>query len=101
MGGKNNLYVRVKLDTEIDQTLLPLEMERHLGLVHKQYVRLVVLDQYGEKNDEHLLFATRQLIGQQHLAYLGEAQFVLGTDNFLARFAEQVIYNILETRLFL
>ena len=33
MGGKNNLYVRVKFDTEIDQTLLPFEMERHLGLL--------------------------------------------------------------------
>ena len=97
MGGKNNLYVRVKLDTEIDQTLLPFEMERRLGFVHKQHVRQVVLDQHGEQDNQHLLFATRQLIGQQHLAYLGEAQFVLGTDNFLARFAEQVIYNILET----
>ena len=97
MGGKDNLYVGIKFQTEVDQSLLPLDVERNLGFVHKEYIGLIVLYQYREQYGEYLFLAARQLVRQQHLAYLSETEFVFGTDNLLARFAEQFINYILET----
>ena len=76
-------------------------MQRHLGLVHKEHVRQVVLHQYREQDNQDLLFATRQTIGQQHLTNLCELQFVRCTDNLLACIAEQLVDDVLEPCLLL
>ena len=96
VGGENDLYVGIKLENEVDELFLPFHMHTHFGLVHKQDVGLVVLDQHGEKDRQYLFLSTRQLIGEQFLAHLLKIDFILTPHNFLSRVCEQAVHDVLE-----
>ena len=94
--GQYNLYVGIEREDEVDESLLPVDMQAHFGFVHEEHVVLSVLDEHGEQDDEHLLLAARQLIRAQNLAYLREAYLVLSAYDSLARLREEVVDEVLE-----
>ena len=57
MGGEDNLHVGVQLHDEVDELLLPFNVQAYLRLVHEQHVGQLVLHQHGEQDDQHLLLA--------------------------------------------
>ena len=99
MGSENNLYVGVQLYNEVNKPLLPLNVQRHLGLVHEEHVGLPVLHQDGQQNGQHLLLTRRQLVGHQRLANLREAYLVLRAHYLLAGLLEQVVHQVLKALL--
>ena len=101
MGSQDNLHIRIQLQAEVYQPLLPLHVERHLRLVHKEHVRLIILHQHRQQDNQDLLLTARQAIRQQHLTYLRELQLVGRTDHLLSRITEQLVDDILETGLLL
>ena len=74
-------------------------MQADLRFIHKQHIGLVVLNQYGEQDSQHLLLTARQLIGHQRLTNLREADLVFRSYDFLARLFEKLVDDILETLL--
>ena len=71
-------------------------MQTHFGLVHKQDVGQLVLDEHRKQDYEHLLLAARELIRTQNLANLREPYFVFGAYNGLARLRKEVVNEVLE-----
>lgn len=96
MGGQDDLHVRVQFQHQVDESFLPLDVQRHLGLVHEEHVGLAVFHEHGEQDGQHLLLAAGELVGHQCLADLREAYLVLGTHNLLAGFGEQLVDDVLE-----
>ena len=101
MCGQDDLHIRIQFQTEVDDTLLPLDMERHFGFIHEEHVGLVILHQHGEQDSQDLLLAARQLIGHQRLTDLREPYLVLRPDDLLAGIREQVVDDVLEAALLL
>ena len=62
--------MRIQFQDEVDESFLPLDMQRNLRLIQKQHVILIVLHQYRQQHHKHLLLTTRQLIGHQRLTNL-------------------------------
>ena len=96
MGGKDNLHIGIELQDEVDESLLPVDVQAHFRLVHEEHVGLPVFHQDGEHDGQHLLLAARQLIGHERFANLREAYLVLRPHNLLARFAKEVVDDVLE-----
>lgn len=48
MGGKDDLNIRIELENEIDELLLPFYVQTNLGLIHKKHVVLIVFHQNGQ-----------------------------------------------------
>ena len=96
MGGEDDLYIGVKFEYQVDEPLLPFDVETHLGLVHEEHVVLPVLDEHGKQDDQHLLLAAGELIRHERLADLFEANFVLRAHDLLACLGEEVVDEILE-----
>ena len=85
MGGKDNLHVGIQFANQADETLLPLYVEGHFGLVHEKYTPTIVLHEHGEENDKHLLFTRRELVGIERIAILFEEDFVALADDGFAQ----------------
>ena len=96
MGGQDDLHIGVQFHAEVYQALLPLDMQRHLRLVHKEHVRLIVLHEHCQQDGQHLLLATRQLIGHQRLTNLGETDLVLRPHDGLTRLRKEIVDDILK-----
>ena len=96
MGGENDLHVGVELEHHVDEALLPLEVEARLGFIHEEDVRLAVLCEGCEQDDEHLLLATGEFVGRELLSELQETQFVARAVNALSRFREKVVHKVKE-----
>ena len=96
MGGHDDLDIRIKLQHQTDELLLPFKMKADFRLIHKEDIRLVVLHQHGKEDGENLLLTSRELIRRELLTYLVEADFVGSTDDGLAGILEKIIYHILE-----
>ena len=96
MGGEDDLYIGVEFEYQVDEPLLPFDVEAHLGLVHEEHVVLPVLDEHGKQDDQHLLLAAGELIRHERLADLFEANFVLRAHDLLACLREEVVDEILE-----
>ena len=96
MGGQDDLHVRVQFQHQVDESFLPLDVQRHLGLVHEEHVGLAVFHEHGEQDGKHLFLAAGELVGHQCLADLRESYLVLGTHNLLAGFGEQLVDDVLE-----
>ena len=79
MGGEDNLHVGVQAFYHLDEALLPVDMQAHLGLVHEEHIGAVVLDEHGQQDDQHLFLAAGELVGRELLAYLTEHDFVAAT----------------------
>ena len=60
-------------------------MERHLGFIHEEHIGQIILHQHRQQDDEQLFLTTRQLVRQQHFTNLRETEFILCTDDPLAR----------------
>ena len=73
-------------------------MQTHLGFIHEEHPRLPILHQGGEQEDEHLFLARRENVGRKRFVVLQEAEFVARSVEALARFAEEVVEQILELR---
>ena len=63
MGSEYYLDVGVEAYQEFKQSLLPFDVEADFRFVHEEHEGLPVLHQYGEQDDEHLLFAAGELVG--------------------------------------
>ena len=96
MGGQDNLHIRIEVENHVDEVLLPIDMKTHLGLVHEEYIVLIVLNEHGEKDGKHLLFTTRQLIWHEHLTNLSEGNLVLGAYESLARLGKESVEHVLK-----
>lgn len=70
VGGEDDLHVGVEAENHVDELLLPVDMEAHLRLVHEEYIRLLVFDEHGEQDGQHLLLAAGELVGGEPFAYL-------------------------------
>ena len=90
------LLVGVEFEYQVDEPLLPFDVEAHLGLVHEEHVVLSVLDEHGKQDDQHLLLAAGELIRHERLANLFEANFVLRAHDLLACLGEEVVDEILK-----
>ena len=101
MGGQDDLAVGVQLRDQVDEPFLPFDVQAHLRLVHEEHIGQVVFHQDGEQDDQHLLLAAGELIGEEHLANLREADFVFGAHDALACLGEQFIDDVLKTLLLL
>ena len=99
MGGQNNLHPRVQLHYQVDEPFLPLYVQAHLRLVHEEHVGLLVFHKHRQQDGQHLLLATRQLVGHQRLTHLREAYLVLRADYLLARLLKQVVHHVLKAPL--
>lgn len=97
--GKYYLHVGVQLQNNVDEPLLPVDVQAHLGLVHEQYVAAVVLHQHCEEYGEHLFLAARELIRSQRLTYLREQNLVLSALYLLAGAGKQIVNKVLESLL--
>ena len=101
MGGQDDLHLGVQFQTEVDEALLPLDVQRYLGLVHEEHVGLIVLYEHRQQDGQYLLLAARQLVGHQRLADLREAYLVLRAHDLLARLLEEFVHDVLEALLLL
>ena len=101
MGGQHDLHVRIQFDTQVDEPFLPLDMQTHLGLVHKQHVGQIILYEHRQQDGQYLFLAARQLIRHQRLTDLRESYLVLCPHDLLASLRKQVVHDILETALLL
>ena len=99
MGGKDELHLRVQAADHADELLLPLDVERGFGLVHEEDAVGAFAHEHGEQDDEHLLLARRELVGQQAFAVLIEGDFVAAAVDGLARVAEELVDHVLEAAL--
>ena len=59
---EDNLHVRVEVEQEVEQSLLPLYVEADLGFVHEEDEGPPVLYEDREQDDEHLLLAAGQFV---------------------------------------
>ncbi len=57
----------------------------------------VVLHEYGEQDDEHLLFAGRKFVGEQQFAVLIESDVVPFAVYLLTGVTEKFVNHILKT----
>ena len=71
-------------------------MQAHLGLVHEEHIRLTVLDEHREQDDEHLLLAARELVWHERLAHLRELYLVCRPHYLLPRIGEELVHDVLE-----
>ncbi len=65
VGGHDDLDVRIELQHQTDELLLPFEVKADFRLIHKEDIRLVVLHQHGKEDGENLLLASRELIRRE------------------------------------
>ena len=96
MGSHDDLDVRVQLEHQSDELLLPFEVETDFRFVHEEHVRLIVLHQHGEEDSKYLLFAGRDLLRHELFAYLIEVDLVGCAHDGLARILEETVHYILE-----
>lgn len=100
MGGKDDLYIGIELADEVDELLLPVDVERDFGLVHEKGVWLSVLYQYSEEDGEHLLLSARKLVGCDNLCCivhgLDELYLVALAVDFLVRVCKQFVDHVLK-----
>ena len=73
MRRENKLHVGVDVADEGDETLLPLDVERNLGLVHQQDAVFTALSQDGEQDEEHLTLPGGELLNGEDVALVGES----------------------------
>ncbi len=96
MGCKHNLHVRIEFKNHFYELLLPIDMKTNLRFVHEKHIMLSVLNEHGEQYGEHLLLATRQLVGSKPLSHLRKKYFVACADKLLASFRKQFVQQVLE-----
>ena len=94
--GKDNLDVGVQFEDEVDETLLPVYMQTHLGLVHKEDVGLVVFHKHRHQYHEHLFLAAGELVGSKYLTYLTEGYVVAASHQLLSRVGKEAVNHVLE-----
>ena len=71
-------------------------MQGGFRLVHEEYAVVIVTHQHGQQDDQHLLLARRQFVGQQALAVLIENDVVAFAVYRLMGIAEKLVNHILE-----
>ena len=101
MRSEDDLNIGIEVCRQVEQSLLPLDVQRDFWFVHEKDEGFAVLHQNGEQYDEHLLFARRELVRRDGLAITVEVEFVLVAFDGLASLVEEVIYQVLEMCLFM
>ena len=96
MSCHDDLDVWIELQHQVDEALLPFKVKTDFRFVHEEHVWLVVLHQDGEEDGKDLLLACRELIRQELLAHLVEANLVGSADDDLSSVLEKTIHYILE-----
>ena len=96
MSCHDDLDVWIELQHQVDETLLPFKVKTDFRFVHEEHVWLVVLHQDGEEDGKDLLLACRELIRQELLVHLVEANLVGSADDGLSSVLEKTIHYILE-----
>ena len=85
MSGEDDLHVRIQIADNGNKPLLPFYMKRYFRFVHKEHVMVVILYQNGQENDQHLLFAGRELVRVKGITILREEDFVTVANNQIGR----------------
>ena len=101
MGGEDDLGIRVELPYQVDETLLPVDVERDFGFIHQQGIWFSVLHQYGQQDGKHLLLTAGELVGCNHLGgsvtvCLHKLDFVALPVNLLVCVGKQFVNHVLK-----
>ena len=96
VGTQYYLGIGVQCAYECYEPLLPLDVQRYLGLVHEHHSGAVLLYQRGKQDHEQLLLSRGEHVGLQRLAILAEEYLVAAADNCLGCGGEQFVHQVLE-----
>ena len=96
MGGEDELNVGIHLRDDAYQFLLPIDMQTHLRLVHKEDVRLLVFKKNGKEDEHHLLLTGGQLSRCQDVSLLQQTYAVGITQDDLLGLPEEFIDMVVE-----
>ena len=97
MGRHDNLTIRIQVEHQLDEPVLPFDMQGYFGFVQKKHRGTILHQEEREEEQQNLLLTRRKLLHIDDLASLAEDDTVLVVDiNRLSSHQEKRIDEVKE-----